>query len=64
MKAIDIAVTSRLRADSGNEDAVTLWKALLAAYESGGPVRAKAHLAALRDVPAESADDLDDEDDS
>ncbi len=61
MKTVDIAVTSRLRADGGNEDAAKLWKALWAAYESGGAVSAKAHLSALCELPADSADDLEDE---
>ncbi|WP_437618567.1 hypothetical protein [Sorangium sp. So ce1151] len=60
MKTIEAAVTSKLRAQRGHEEALALWKALWAAYESGGVEGAQAHLDGLCELP-ENGDDADEE---
>jgi hypothetical protein len=53
MKAIEAAVTSKLQAQRGQEEALALWKALWAAYELGGVENAQAYLDGLRPPPGE-----------
>jgi hypothetical protein len=53
MKAIGAAVTSKLQAQRGQEEAVALWEALWAAYQRGGGEGAEEHLALLRQLPGE-----------
>ncbi len=53
MKAIEAAVTSKLQAQRGQEEALALWKALWAAYQRGGVENAQAHLDGLRQLPDE-----------
>jgi len=53
MKAIESAVTSKLQAQRGQEEAQALWKALWAAYEGGGVEGAQQHLDGLRQLPGE-----------
>jgi len=53
MKAIEAAVTSKLQAQRGHEEALALWKALWSAYEHGGVEGAQEHLDGLRQVPGD-----------
>jgi hypothetical protein len=53
MKAIEAAVTSRLQAQRGQEEAMALWKWLWAAYERNGVEGAQEHLDGLLQLPDE-----------
>jgi len=64
VKPIDAAVTLKLGVQGGHQEALALWKAIWAAYERGGAEGAKTHLAGLRELPEDDADELDDEADS
>jgi hypothetical protein len=56
MKAIEAAVTSKLRAQPGHEEALALWTAIWAAYERGGVEGVQEHLDGLLQPPDEDED--------
>jgi hypothetical protein len=53
MGAIDEAVTAKLRAQRGQDDALALWRELWAAYEAGGVDAAAALLEARLHLPGD-----------
>lgn len=56
MKAIDVAVTAKLGAQRGQEEALALWREIWAAFEAGGPEQAEACVETLLNV-ADTADE-------